>query len=246
VHQKQLYLEIPNELAVLKQLQSSTRNSVIIKASFKATNPLNNSLIVEQKIYENVCKKLLFDQNTPHLMGYLGSYNCAVSNLKLPHDVQEAFNEMRKVLEEEHYDTSTVSLLFLEQSPGKQLSKWILMNQDRRDILNVSFQILITLNCFSIVGLRQNDLHFGNIFVEELEEPIVLYYRNSSGNKYVALETTYICKIYDFDRGTIYYPGVPRNTQYPFLNTPTPENIERDLIFFFRKDCDICRYNHHK
>jgi hypothetical protein len=72
------------------------------------------------------------------------------------------------------------------------------------------FQVLYTLKCFELVKLAHNDLHAGNIFIDELEIPERRTYHISTV-KHVVLVIKYDVKIFDFDRGTVNHPGVERN-----------------------------------
>ena len=235
-------LDITSSNKKLKELQTLTRNSVIIKASFEPFDPWNNSLIVEQKIYENICKKLLYNLNTPHIMSYLGQYICDTHRIKLTGTTAaiKFKNAVDLIRNQGGHDTDKVSLLFLELSPGIMLRDLLSVLSTLNTKLCICFQILYTLDCFNKIGFRHNDFHFGNVFVEELEHPTTLYYRNFQGDSYVELTTKYICKIYDFDRSCIYYPGVPRNTEidreycidFGQCNGP---NQKRDLFFFMKQ-----------
>ena len=65
----------------------------------------------------------------------------------------------------------------------------------------ILFQIIYTLKCFDLVGIKHNDLHFGNIFIEENEN----YSRNTYNTYYIDNKQynipniKYTVKIYDFD-----------------------------------------------
>jgi hypothetical protein len=160
---------------------------VIIKASYPDEDPLNNSLQVETAIYENIITKLVNNSHTPGVISYLGTLKCPLPGHDRP-------------------DIST--LLILEYSHGIPMykMKWVSLS----DLLSVMFIIIYTLLCFANLGLRHNDLHFGNIFIEETKEPVFLFF-HLQRDLIVRVKTRYIPKIYDFDTSAILYPSVPRN-----------------------------------
>ena len=184
-------------------------NTIITKAYFPNSNILKNNLTVEKQVYENVLSCLFKNNITPCIMDYLGYYVCDTELLEnaLPSNELKTFLELKREL----YNTNQLelNLLFLNKSKGLKLNKWIDKDKNLDDILSVIFQIFYTLKCFNNLTLRHNDLHFGNIFIETLDNPIVMYFK--IGINYVKLRTKYLVKIYDFDRAGIYHPAVERN-----------------------------------
>lgn len=82
------------------------------------------------------------------------------------------------------------------------------LGDGERIFYQIIFQYYYTINTFRNLGLVHNDLHLGNIMIEELESPVTLYYLVETGNdneyKVFELTTKYFVKIYDFDRSYIY------------------------------------------
>jgi hypothetical protein len=190
--------------------------NVIIKASFKTLSRFDNSLDVETAIYKNIITNLINNHHTPNVMAYLGSSSCQTpeTDFLLPTAIAPNFElEARKISDIKYYK-SQVELLFLERSNGITLHAWLQMGKSERDILSIILQVVYTLMCFANIRLRHNDLHFGNIFVEEVPDnkTITMYFNMGGGdNKYIELHTKFIAKIYDFDRGSCVHPAVPRN-----------------------------------
>jgi hypothetical protein len=205
-------------------------SNIIIKTTFHVRNSYNNSLVVENAIYENIITRFVNENYSPNVMSYLGTTNCNSSEIsKSLHRTElEKYNqEIDKIEETEElevedddddndypkYDISKNSTnIFLEKASGQTLTNWVNSTLSEPDILAVCFQITYTLMCFGNIGLRHNDLHPGNIFIEDMGRPITLYFNKSrENNEYIELTTRYIPKIYDFDRGSIIHPAVPRN-----------------------------------
>ena len=69
---------------------------------------------------------------------------------------------------------------------------------DERAILEIYFQISVSCYLMSLSKMMHNDLHFGNIFIEKLNEVETITY--IINNKLYILNTQYKIYIYDFDR----------------------------------------------
>jgi hypothetical protein len=123
----------------------------------------------------------------------------------------------------------------MEKSKGITLNEWF-KNPRHEDILSLVFIAVYTLNCFANIGLRHNDLHFGNIFVEDLRTYTDFYFKVEDG-KIIKVKTRYIPKIYDFDRGSILSPLVPRNIMLDYayckkVGTCNADSPKYDLFTF--------------
>jgi hypothetical protein len=219
--------------------ENSINNNIIIKASYKNKDLLDNSLDVEVAIYKNIITNLVNNHHTPCVMAYLGSGVCTDSSIfKLPRSINDAFEQETQNIREsdDWFDFDHISLLYLEKSNGIQLKDWITPSRSEKDVLSIIFQIVYTLMCFSNIRLRHNDLHFGNIFIEELPAPISMYFARG-GDRYVELKTKWLAKIYDFDRGSCLHPAVPRNLLLDFhmcnnYGTCNAPNNKFDLFTF--------------
>lgn len=80
------------------------------------------------------------------------------------------------------------------------------------DFYIILFQIIYTLKCFDLIGLKHNDLHFGNIFLEinknnkkinnSIKEQNKFTKYIIDGKSYDIPNINYTVKIYDFDYGS--------------------------------------------
>ena len=66
---------------------------------------------------------------------------------------------------------------------------------------NILFQACYACYCMSLSKMVHNDLHSGNIFIEDLKKPVQMVYV-VNGNK-ILIETRYKALIYDFDRAYV-------------------------------------------
>jgi hypothetical protein len=61
----------------------------------------------------------------------------------------------------------------------------------------ILFQLIYAIDCLNHIKMKHTDLHFGNIFIEKLREPIVVKYGLT--HKDVYIKTKYVVKIIDLD-----------------------------------------------
>lgn len=184
---------------VFATFQGNTK--IAIKMSFKPLTS-DNSLEIERRAYKEVTNPLLLNGNTPHVMLYVGTLHCSnFSSIDIGEMNNKKFmKEIQKIQASQRYDTSDMWMLILEQGKGKPLRNFINETHTLKKFwYPVLFQIIYTLSCFQLVGFAQNDLHSGNLWIDELPEPQEFIYQ---GNKKYAwrIETKYIVKFFDFDR----------------------------------------------
>jgi hypothetical protein len=86
-------------------------------------------------------------------------------------------------------------------------------------LISVIFQVLWTLECFNRIGLRHNDLHLGNIFIQHADAQMWHKYVLPDGSERWTYQL-YLPLIYDFDRTAIF--DVARN-QSIITNIKNPE-----------------------
>jgi len=135
---------------------------------------------------------------------------------------QAAHNDLEAKLELEagmaYMKTDVVDVLLTEQSQGKSLRQAIAEQKlSESEVFALLFQLIFTLHVFSVIGIRQSDLHTGNVFVDQYMPPAaqfayVLDPAQQGKSTYYLVPATHIVKIYDFDFGGIYDPilGFPK------------------------------------
>jgi hypothetical protein len=93
--------------------------------------------------------------------------------------------------------------------------------------LPIFFQVFYTLAVFSEIGLVHNDLHTGNVFVDNVGEYALTPSRYFVNNTFYEVPTAFQARIFDWDRSekfaTAFDPMQTRNT----LLTPEPP-LERE------------------
>ena len=198
---------IKGELTVF----GSTVINVILKIFFEPLKKVMNSVKVEEQIYRNIISNLIVNNHTPHLVKFYGTMpECKVTFSRLPRDDYEYFNNVMLPILRESYYPSNSNIMLFEYISGRTFNDFIVdYKVSEYDKKVAIFQILYTLECFNRKNLRHNDLHFINIFVEELKEEREIGYKFKE--KTISIKSKVLARIYDFDRGAAYHPGVDRN-----------------------------------
>jgi len=164
----------------------------------------DNSLAIERLVYQDVLNPLIFNRNTPHLIIHYATFQCnqralLTSGAKSAQEKVKILKKIEKLHSEENYDIDTFHGLLLEKAKGISLTDFLeTKTYTKDDIRQILFQIMWTLQCFAQVGLMHNDLHTGNVFVDEESKPVTRIYVSEEYT--YELESKYTVKIFDFDR----------------------------------------------
>lgn len=186
----------------------------------------DNSLPIEQINYQYVANALIRKHWTPHVASYIASFQCHPQNfqfapqnekLKILYDTMYTDDgrctSVKCAVDNESdnliYDTETVNVLITERMNGQKLEDWIKTQHSLAEWKSVLYQILYTLECFNRIGFRHNDLHLGNLFIENIPNAptYTLYVTNVDSTDqltYTKVPTKgHEVRIYDFDRSTL-------------------------------------------
>lgn len=222
-------------------------SNIVLKISFPNRDSRENGLQVEEQIYRVVTSMLLEQNHTPCLVRYLGTATTeSYKTLKLPSKYNSIIDKFITSSSASINTDKPPIILCTEMSHGQTLYSWLhTKDRNHQDIVMVMFQVFYTLNCFERVNLYHNDLHGGNIFVEEMPFPITMYFKILGG--YIRVITKYIPKIYDYDNASAFYPGVERNVgldgyfcpKYSMCNfPPRMRDTYYTLLSFFSQTLD--------
>jgi hypothetical protein len=201
-----------NNKEILDYLNLSTGNNVVLKLSFDSIDKNDdNSLDVEIQIYKEIINKMVIDRETPNLMLYIGHFECRnlkenyqnklIKNGKLEDYERKILLAIDDINDKEEYDINKANLLLLERGNGKPLHE-LMSKLSTEDLRSILFQLFYTLQLFNLYGLKHNDIHFGNVFIEFIDEPRNNIYFISDNTYFVVPIKKYLVKIYDFDLGS--------------------------------------------
>lgn len=114
-----------------------------------------------------------------------------------------------------------VGLILMKLVRGKTIATFMPKVPDSEYVAQLTqmmLQLLLALNDLQLmVGFVHNDMHAGNVLVEELPEPVVLYYKLNNATSF-NIKTKYLIRIIDFGstrvewEKTIHYPSVDSHT----------------------------------
>jgi hypothetical protein len=165
------------------------------------------ALQAELQIYKQL-NRLAFEGYTPHFILYIDNWRCSVADLKV--GFPTAWRKLAPIVAKHRLMTATqVEVLVLER--GEQpLYDWLKSHAlSDADLLAIIFQLVYTLAVMDKVGLRHGDLHFGNILVDRLPQPVTTtYLPDPQGKVCYKVTSRWLAKIYDWDHGGIYEPAL--------------------------------------
>lgn len=199
------------------------RSPLTIKLTLKPTAGASviddNSLEIERLIYRRVVNPMMLCGFTPHVAAYYGELACdnfaetLVQQINAGNqDAEELYEALREstAVVDQKLDISKMRASITERVVGKQFSDLLkrqpakLSSVGQKEIferafLPVLFQVFYTLAVFGEIGLVHNDLHSGNVLVQEYSRPIENHYR-INGRLYKVV-SAFQARIFDFDRG---------------------------------------------
>jgi hypothetical protein len=198
-----------NPLIVQFQNLNLYYKNCIFKISYE--NKMLNSLEVENEIYKNLIGEII-EKYSPFFVDFYGSIKCNENENIKNYLILESSNT-------QNFFGYKLSLFF------KNEYKRYEPEEKKTIIWYIFLQLIWSLTVMKKLNLKHNDLHFGNIFLEENKEQEenkeieeINWYVNYN-NKYYTISPLFIVKIYDFDRGSaIGYPEIQRNHEIGFFH----------------------------
>lgn len=185
----------------------------------------------ETYVYEKVTNLLLENARTPHLFEMLGKMDCNVQMASLKASMPTsntatllhgALTRLRERCDAVNgdYDWDRLQILALKRNELKGAALSFTDTSSWKPVhwQSVIFQVLWTLQAFNGVGLRHNDLHDGNIWIEKMERPVNHVYFSKDWSTYWVVPIFHMVRIFDFDRATL--------SQSPVLNGDMMDNSE--------------------
>jgi hypothetical protein len=202
-----------NPFSTRRNSKDYYNDNIIIKLTFVPIqyddSAFNNSLLMEIEIYKKT-NFLLLGMITPHVMGYVTSFNCSTKELiksfRVANDrssntiLYNRTSEIKKIKEDDRKVYSDeASVLIIERGIGSSLEE-AFINFSNEDWNIFIFQLCYTLQALYINGIQHNDLHIGNVWVQPITKTKITY--NIGRNSYT-FDTKFIIKIFDYDFGFI-------------------------------------------
>jgi hypothetical protein len=184
----------------------------------------NTTLLYEIYLYENIINQLFIYNFTPNIFLYLTSFECPNFYNSLDNSdsesnstkIKEKINELNEsfAYKDEYYPNKeqfnffgTANLLLMERGKGETLKSWLnnnpINNKNNFDnFRKLILQSLFTHEVFNMIGLKHNDNHLDNYYVENLNEKMHLVYFYKE-NEWFQFSTEFLIKIFDFDQSSL-------------------------------------------
>ena len=169
-------------------------------------------LTYESKIYEFITQNIIQKNLSPNFIPLLAFGKCKLSDMKhnilsqipTPHDpaLIEFFSPL------EVFPDMNVSIMVPGTKKGSMMSLKDFLEKDfidniltPQDISSIVFQIIHALLLLDRFKIMHNDFHMGNLLLQTMSTPVCLSY--TVFDTTTVINTKYIVKLYDWDRGFI-------------------------------------------
>lgn len=181
-------------------IENSGSNEAFVKISFKEVD--DNSTEIEKMVYIHL-SELIYQNRTPNIMRYIASFKCdgfleylTERNDKVSTAISRNIVNIR--IWNMDVDFRTALFTIVELGSGKPFSDVLSDALSENAFKEIVFQLFYTLRQIYLDGIRHNDIHTTNIWINILPRPVkLIYFINDK--QYAVIETKYIVKIYDFD-----------------------------------------------
>lgn len=138
-----------------------------------------------------------------------------IKPIKAPEFYDDLLSQMNGIAKSDSYSVynlNEANVLILEQGKGNVLYDALGYNDLKgTELAGIIFQVLFTLSVMNKHGIQHNDLHIGNIFIQDIDTSVKFRYtilqdsNQDSDSETVTYEikSRFMVKLFDFDRGNI-------------------------------------------
>lgn len=202
----------PTAYDILDQyIKQTKKETVFLKIGADITSIGINSTYIERTIYKYL-KGLLIQNRTPNIMRYVFSFECNnVPEFKrtFPAPLIDRLEELSRY---NNVSIDKLNMIVMEKGEGGQLEPLLRHRGfSDKEFLEIMIQVCYTLAELEIAGIRHNDLHPNNIWIDILPTPRRMIFEPFKG-EYFVVNSRFLPKIYDFDKSVFVVAGAPKNT----------------------------------
>ena len=221
--------------SVVFKLTSNTNQYILKITGLKKIKGNNSPPDTERKNY-SIMNKLVFKNITPHVFTLANSSKKEILldkvNPVLRSKLKDIFSSNIKYIYPIITETSdNTRNLYTVSHFLKKIIQFLTFEKQKKIILILLFQIIYTLEVFNRVGLKHNDLHIKNIFIQVHNKNIIDSNYDEYFNKYIVDDYTYFIpniglsiRIFDFDRTCKHDNGV--FPSYKSIKSTLIKNLE--------------------
>jgi hypothetical protein len=226
----------------------------------------DNSGLVESLVYKVIVTHLI-KNNTPYVINFIAFSKCqgfidnlhrriAFLKLSKSEDDQETAERLEILSDSLHsigeqegitVDNSVTYILMTEKAkvvlktePPVFFESWLKGKHTLREYQEVLFQVVWTLACFQKIGLRHNDLHPKNIFVERGSSKnynTFKYEKKPGESIYFKVPAFNNLKFYDYDRASVTGSSLKENAI--LTNTSLQRMVNETSICSVGYGCNV-------
>lgn len=202
----------PSEIIFANILEGKTVHSIAIKLFIDVTSTkdiknyttyyheINNieGIKYEVKVYRDIIDKIIERKQSPNFVRFIGYGDCPMNSIdyiNLPAmkaNIRELYG--RDYIKDNK--DSNIGILVTEKPKNVMSFSMFASQADKEDMLQVIFQIIYSLAVMQKYRLIHNDLHFGNILVQNIGSK-TRYYK--VGRTVYKITTPYQALIFDWD-----------------------------------------------
>jgi len=220
----------------IKKIESLTKNSASDTIIIKLTTDKGVELLakigyqrknvkLDELFAENFIYKFLNKFNLPFVVEYVKQFTCPnIDAFLRQFSPTIAMNLSEMYSGSEIHRGFNILLTKMCSDKCKTLHNLLISGINAEDANAILLQCIYTLVYFEEIGLQHNDLHTGNIFVEENPSNISLKFDDKITFNF---SSKYLVKIYDFDFSSIVPTKFNYKTFYP--NGRNDRYMERTL-----------------
>lgn len=207
------------------ELAGCAKDDVVLKVSFASRRGSDLGTRLEIEVYRTVINDVVERRHSPHVIVYLGAFECrgfltrmrriaaaggaGKESARRANVAQLLVDEMDALASDDRRrdrDFEQARVLVLERGVGMTMRDWI--DLDRASAAQwraLLWQVLYTLEVFNRLGLRHNDLHLRNVWVETdlaADAAATVYLTDeflADGTYYVVPPSGVMAKLFDFD-----------------------------------------------
>ncbi len=204
----------------------------------------------EALVYKNVISNIISRGYSANFVRFVGYGECTVGELR--HTLQQPIERANFKVEDHTRACAliTKSAETIDMKHGHSgstpLFEFLTSSSTRDkipDITLIILQLLYTLQVMRDLGIKHNDMHAGNILIEDVSASprvIALVYGQLPEQTFV-FQTNYIPLIFDWDMSSVQSLG--RNEKLSRLKSLNITNDPDDTFDLFTLCCQLCEYS---
>jgi hypothetical protein len=208
-------IDLLNEILTIEEKYRPVLNNslvsdckAIVSESYRKINTYNG-LNYEKCVYQFITDNIILQNISPNFIPLVTSASCPLQKIlpTLPFEPDDEgllklniINQCLPSISVKFFVTGSTTDESL-QTLDKVLAE---MNHDYErpyEFKQILFQVIYSLSVMDHFGIVHNDLHFGNVFVQELEKPKTLKF--NIGKYRLNVTTKYLIKFFDWDRAYV-------------------------------------------